>query len=191
MGASRRLPKAERRQQLLDVARAIVRDQGTDALTLVSLAELAEVTRPVAYEHFKTRSGLLIALARNIDDRQVEVLRGALAQTRPRLPDVARVLSSAYMHCVTTIGSEWQAITAALKGDGEMDAVQHELLDRYAVIFCDALAPCTKVPQRALRWRCVAMIGAAEALAREMLLEQLDEATAASTLRSLIIAWTE
>ncbi|MHC8285601.1 helix-turn-helix domain-containing protein [Pseudomonas sp. XS1P51] len=33
---------------------------GTDALTLATLAERAGVTKPVAYEHFRTRSGLLI-----------------------------------------------------------------------------------------------------------------------------------
>lgn len=189
--AARRLPKAERRQQLLDVARSIVRDEGTDALTLVSLAERADVTRPVAYEHFKTRPGLLIALARNIDDRQVEVFREALARTPPRLAEVARAASSAYMRCVTQVGREWHAITAALQGDPEMDAVQRELLERYAEIYCDVLAPCTKVPRRELKRRCVAIIGAAEALAREMLLGQLEESVAAATLRSLIIAWLE
>jgi AcrR family transcriptional regulator len=189
--ASRRLPKAERRQQLLDVARAIVRDEGTDALTLVSLAERADVTRPVTYEHFKTRPGLLIALARNIDDRQVELFREALARTPPRLSEVARVASSAYMRCVTQVGREWHAITAALQGDAEMDAVQRELLERYAEIYCEVLAPCTKVPRRELKRRCVAIIGAAEALAREMLLQQLEEEMAASTLRSLIISWLE
>lgn len=189
--ASRRLPKAERRQQLLDVARSIVRDEGTDALTLVTLAERAEVTRPITYEHFKTRPGLLIALARNIDDRQVELFREALAKTEPRLADVARAASGAYMRCVTQVGREWHAITAALQGDAEMDAVQREILDRYAEMYCHVLAPCTKVPRRELKRRCVAIIGAAEALAREMLLEQLDEAVAASTLRSLIISWLE
>jgi AcrR family transcriptional regulator len=189
--ASRRLPKAERRQQLLDVARSIVRDDGTDALTLVTLAERADVTRPVAYEHFKTRPGLLIALARNIDDRQVELFREALARTPARLAEVARVASSAYMRCVTQVGREWHAITAALQGDAEMDAVQKELLERYAEIYCDVLAPCTKVPRRELKRRCVAIIGAAEALAREMLLGQLDEEVAASTLRSLIVSWLE
>jgi AcrR family transcriptional regulator len=188
---SRRLPKAERRQQLLDVARSIVRDEGTDALTLVSLAERANVTRPVTYEHFKTRSGLLIALARHIDDRQVELFREALAKTQPRLAEVARVASSAYMRCVTQVGREWHALTAALQGDAEMDAVQHELLERYAELYCEVLAPCTKVPRRELKRRCVAIIGAAEALAREMLLEQLEEETAASTLRSLIVTWLE
>ena len=189
--APRRLPKAERRQQLLDVARAMVRDEGTDALTLVSLAERADVTRPIVYEHFKTRPGLLIALARSIDDRQVELFREAFAKTQPRLADVARVASGAYMRCVTQVGREWHALTAALQGDAEMDAVQHELLERYAEIYCDVLAPCTKVPRRELKRRCIAIIGAAEALAREMLLEQLDEETAASTLRSLIVSWLE
>jgi AcrR family transcriptional regulator len=186
---SRRLPKAQRRQQLLDVARAIVREEGTDALTLVSLAERAEVTRPIAYEHFKTRPGLLIALARHIDDRQVGLFREALAKTRPRLAEVARAASSTYMRCVTQVGREWHAITAALQGDPEMDAVQRELLERYADLYCDVLAPCTKVPRRELRRRCVAIIGAAEALARGMLLGQLDEQVAASTLCSLILSW--
>lgn len=188
---ARRLPKAERRQQLLDVARSIVHDEGTDALTLVSLAERAEVTRPVVYEHFKTRPGLLIALARNIDDRQVELFREALARTPTRLTEVARAASGAYMRCVTQVGREWHAITAALQGDAEMDAVQHELLERYAQIYCDVLAPCTKLPRRDLKRRCVAIIGAAEALAREMLLEHIEEEAAASTLRSLIVSWLE
>lgn len=187
--SSRRLPKAERRQQLLDVARTIVRDEGTDALTLVTLAERADVTRPIVYEHFKTRPGLLIALARNIDDQQVVLFREAFAKTPARLPEVARVASGAYMRCVTQVGREWHAITAALQGDAEMDAVQRELLERYAEIYCDVLAPCTKLPRRELKRRCVALIGAAEALAREMLLERLDEDTAASTLRSLIVSW--
>lgn len=189
--ATRRLPKAERRQQLLDVARSIVRDEGTDALTLVTLAERADVTRPIVYEHFKTRPGLLIALARHIDDRQVVLFREAFAKTPARLPEVARVASSAYMRCVTQVGREWHAITAALQGDPEMDSVQRELLERYAEMYCEVLAPCTKLPRRELKRRCVAIIGAAEALAREMLLAQLDEETAAATLRSLIVAWLE
>jgi len=187
--SGKRLPKAERRKQLLEIAREIVRGEGTSALTLASLAERAGVTRPIAYEHFATRSGLLIAVARAIDDRQVELLRGELGRARPRLADVARVASSAYMHCVTEIGHEWQSITAALKGDSEMDAVQQELLDRYADIYYDAFASCEDVSKRDLKRRCVAIVGAAEALAREMFLERLDERTAAATLRTLIEAW--
>jgi AcrR family transcriptional regulator len=183
---SRRLSKAERREQLLETARAIVREEGTDALTLAYVAERAGVSKPIAYEHFGLRSGLLIALARQIDDRQSELLQQALQRTPPRLSEVARVASEAYMHCVTAVGGEWQAITAALKGSDEMNAVQRELLERYAHIFQEALAPCTQVSPQELHIRCVAIIGAAEALAQEMLLGRASEETAAATLGSLI-----
>jgi AcrR family transcriptional regulator len=185
----KRLPKAERRKQLLEIARTIVREEGTDALTLASLADRAGVTRPITYEHFKTRSGLLIALARSVDDQQVELFLEELGRARPKLTDVARVASSGYMRCVTEVGNEWHSITAALKGDGEMDAVQQEILDRYADIYCDAFARCTNLPKRELKRRCVAIVGAAEGLAREMLLKRLDERSAATTLRTLMEAW--
>ena len=53
--ASRRLSKAERRQQLLDTALRIVREEGADRLTLGHLAIRAGVSKPVTYEHFGTR----------------------------------------------------------------------------------------------------------------------------------------
>jgi AcrR family transcriptional regulator len=43
-----RLSKAERRQQLLDTALAIVREEGADRLTLGHLAARAGVSKPIA-----------------------------------------------------------------------------------------------------------------------------------------------
>ena len=43
----KRLSRDERRRQLLDVAWQLVRDEGTDALSLGRLAEQAGVTKPV------------------------------------------------------------------------------------------------------------------------------------------------
>lgn len=189
MVGGKRLPKAERRKQLLEIARAIVRDEGTEALTLASLAERAGVTRPITYEHFETRAGLFIALAREIDEQQLELFLQDVRRAGSQLTDIARAVSGGYMRCATAIGQEWQSITAALKGDSAMDSVQHEILDRYADIFCDAFAPCTDLAKRELRRRCVALVGAADALAREMFLGRLDERAAAATLRSLIESW--
>src|SRR5262245_12468652 len=76
--ASKRLDKEARRRQLLDTALAIVREEGTQALTLGRLAERAGVTKPIAYEHFGTRSGLLIALFRDYDARTTEAVHVAL-----------------------------------------------------------------------------------------------------------------
>ncbi|RKH07553.1 TetR/AcrR family transcriptional regulator [Corallococcus sp. CA047B] len=186
---ARKLPKAQRREQLLDIAQTIVREEGTDALTLGYVAERAGVSKPIAYEHFKTRSGLLIALYEQIDAQQVQALLEALKRTRKRLEDVARVMSAAYMHCYTSAGPEWHAITAAMKGDEEMEAFHRELLDSYVAIYRETLAPYSNLERDALHLRCVGIIGAAEAISRDMLRGLVDEATAAETLASLIVSW--
>src|SRR5687767_16006033 len=63
---AKKLSKAERRKQLLETAHVIVRDEGTDALTLGYLAERAGVTKPIAYGHFETRAGLLRSEERRV-----------------------------------------------------------------------------------------------------------------------------
>ena len=79
--AAKKLPRAERREQLLATAKAILGEEGTDALTLGYLAERAGVSKPIAYEHFGTRAGLLIAICGAYDDRQKEAQREALEAT--------------------------------------------------------------------------------------------------------------
>ncbi|NMO15376.1 TetR/AcrR family transcriptional regulator [Pyxidicoccus fallax] len=187
--SGKKLTKAQRREQLLDVALKLVREEGTDALTLGYLAERAGVSKPIAYEHFKTRSGLLIALYADLDSVQVAALLEALKRTPRKLEDVARVVSRAYMHCYTSMGPEWHAISAALKGDEEMEVFQQELVDSYVAIYCEAFAPFCDLKKEELRLRCIAICGAAEALAREMLRGRVSEERASTSLGSLIVAW--
>jgi AcrR family transcriptional regulator len=185
---AKKLSKPERRKQLLETAHKIVRAEGSDALTLGYLAERAGVTKPIAYEHFETRAGLLIALYQQIDDRQVAALMDALKRTKPRLSDVARVLAKAYVDCYCTIGPEWHAVSAALQGDEKMEKFQQSLTDRYAAIYCDAFAPYTKLPKEELRLRCLAILGAGDAITRELARGRTSESGASATLASLIMA---
>lgn len=186
---SKRLPKELRRDQLLKTARAIVREEGTDVLTLGYLAERAGVSKPIAYEHFGTRSGLLIALYREIDEKQVDALKEALGKTPQTLEDVARTMSEAYMQCYRSAGPEWHAISAALKADEEMESFQQELTDSYVEFYSDALQPYCSLPRKELRLRCVGIIGAGEALAHGMLRKRSSAAAAAAALGSLIVTW--
>lgn len=187
---SRRLSKERRRDQLLTVAMDIVRDQGTDALTLGYLAERAGVSKPIPYDHFETRSGLLIALFTQIDDQKVAVLIDALKRAPRRLESVARVVSEAYMDCYLSNGVEWHSITAALKGDEKMDAVHRQLVDSYVDIYCGAFAPYSDFPAYELRIRCVAIVGAAEALSQDLVRERIDRVSAIDHLTAIIVAWT-
>ena len=57
----RRLSREERYRQLVETAWQLIGEEGTEALTLGRLAERSGVTKPVVYDHFETRLGLLAA----------------------------------------------------------------------------------------------------------------------------------
>jgi AcrR family transcriptional regulator len=181
-----RLSKQARREQLLDAALGIVRARGADGLTLVTLAEAAGVSRPIAYDHFGTRAGLLLALYRRLDERHRAAVAEALRTAGPTAGAIAHVMSTAYFACATDM-PEFAAVSAALKGDPEMEAIQHEMLDDYTNVMAAALAPHASLPAEALRLRCVGVLGAAEAIAAELNREGTTADDAVSALTDLIV----
>ncbi|MFI0592759.1 TetR/AcrR family transcriptional regulator [Streptomyces griseus] len=182
---STRLPKQARREQLLDTAVTIVRHQGADGLTLVTLAEAAGVSRPIVYDHFGTRPGLLLALYRRLDERHRAAIVQALEEAAPTADEAARVISAAYFACATGM-PELNAVSAALKGNPEMEAVQRELLDSYADLMAAALLPHSGHTPEALRLRCVGVLGAAEVMAAELNRGRVSADDAVTALTDLI-----
>jgi AcrR family transcriptional regulator len=181
-----RLSRQARREQLLDAALGIVRAQGADGLTLVTLAEAAGVSRPIAYDHFVTRAGLLLALYRRLDERHRTAVTEALRTAAPTAGAIAHVMSAAYFACATDL-PEFAAVSAALKGNPEMEAIQHEMLDSYVNVMSTAFAPLSSLPAEALRLRCVGVLGAAEAIAAELNRERTTTADAVTALSDLIL----
>ncbi len=181
-----RLPKAQRRRQLMDIALQIVRDEGADRLTLGYLAERAGVSKPIAYDHFGTRSGLLIELYKSIDAEHADALRAALATGHRSLDETAQLLASAYVHCSAETSGEWQAIGAALAGSQDKEAVYQQLLDGYVQLFAGALKPHTTLPRAELVRRCVGLIGAGEALSAAMVRGRCRETDATAAFAALI-----
>ena len=186
---SKKLPRPERRAQLLEVASAIVREEGTDALTLSSLAERAGVSKPIAYSHFETRSGLMIALSKVAMDRQVAALAAAL-ENAPQEPErIARILSSAYLECALTIGPEWHAIDAALRGDATMEAHQRRTRQDHAAFYTAAIQPLSNLDLKVVQRRCVGLIGTMEALSAEVMEGGMPLEVAVDDLVALIRKW--
>ncbi|MGS2811081.1 TetR/AcrR family transcriptional regulator [Nocardia sp. MW-W600-9] len=146
------MPKAARREQLLDTALALVRDHGTDGLTLVTLAEAAGVSRPIVYDHFDTRPELLLALYRRLDERHRLAAEQAVRAAPPNAKEIARVMSAAYFACATDM-PELDAVSAALKGNPEVLAIQHAMLDSYRDWMAATLLPYSDRATAALRRR--------------------------------------
>lgn len=78
---SPRLTGPQRREQILDVTRAIVGEKGFHAISIDGVAKRAGITRPVVYGHFDDLPGLLKALVERESAR-------ALAQLMEVVPSL-------------------------------------------------------------------------------------------------------
>ena len=122
----RRMSRADRLRQLLDVAWRVVRERGSDALTLGRLAEQAGVTKPVVYDHFATRATLFAALYEDFDQRQAVRMDAAIAASEATLEGVASVVASSYVDCVLLQGQEIAGVIATLSSTPELETIKRE-----------------------------------------------------------------
>jgi AcrR family transcriptional regulator len=69
-----RMTGAERREQLLGVARTVFAMKGYEAASVEEIAERADVSKPVVYEHFGGKEGIYAVVV----DREVTALTAAI-----------------------------------------------------------------------------------------------------------------
>jgi AcrR family transcriptional regulator len=76
------MTRTERREQLIDVARALFAERGLEGTSVEEIAAHAGVSKPVVYEHFGGKEGLYAVVV----DREVRALHDAIrtAITTPR-----------------------------------------------------------------------------------------------------------
>ncbi|RMX04222.1 TetR/AcrR family transcriptional regulator [Corticibacter populi] len=182
-----RLPREQRARQLLDAAWALVRDEGSDALTLGRLAEAAGVTKPVVYDHFGTRNGLLLALYQDFDRRQTAIIDAAIAAARPTLEAKAQVIACRYVACVLTQGREIPGVLAALGGSPELAAVKRQY-QRAFIEKCQVILAPFSGPQGIAPASLWAMLGAADALSDTAIAGDITEEQARDELAQTILA---
>lgn len=181
-----RLARVDRIRQLLDVSWKLIREEGTDALTLGRVATAAGVSKPIVYEHFRTRNGLLAALYEDFDIVQTERIDAAVSAAAPYLKDKADVIASSYIACVLTQGREIPGVLAALSGSPELFTLKRQYLKTFIMKCHAVLAPFSQtgeIPAAAM-W---SMLGAAESLANAAVLGDLLEEQARAELRRIIL----
>lgn len=184
-GVKKRLPKQARHRQLMDVAWSVVRTEGSDALTLGYLAERAGVSKPVVYDHFGTRTGLLRDLYKDYDARQHLRMDEALQGCAPTLRAVARVIASTYVNCVMQMGREMPGVSSALAGSPELEALKKEHEALFLAKCRDALQPFARKPLGRAGMR--AMLGTAEAVSFAAAAQELDPADAEEEIYDAIV----
>ena len=80
-----RLPAAQRRAQVLGVARSVLARNGFHGATMSDIAQAAGVTKPVLYQHFSSKRDLYRKVLEDIGARLEDaVIEGASAAETPR-----------------------------------------------------------------------------------------------------------
>jgi AcrR family transcriptional regulator len=104
------LSAEERREQLLDVTKRIVVEQGFHAVSIEAVAREAGISRPIVYGHFADLPGLLEALVDREGARALAQLETVLPQ-----PDLLEALRS-YLQAVSGDPDTWRLVLMPPEG---------------------------------------------------------------------------
>ncbi len=184
---SKRLSKSGRRRQLLDVAKAILEEVGADELTLAVLAQRAGVSKPIAYDHFGSRSGLLIAM---LDDtgRYYELDAEAKIAVAPAtIPAIADIVATAYVHCSVEAGPAMTVLAAAAEADTEARAAGRAMQKDHAASFEQAFAPVLDGRADHLPLLMKGLVAAANAICDDRTRDKITTKMAIDTLTHLLV----
>ena len=75
-GTRTRLSAVERRNQLVQVGRAVFAEKGYEGTSVEEIAERAKISKPIVYEHFGGKEGLYAVIV----DREMEYVIGQISE---------------------------------------------------------------------------------------------------------------
>ncbi|HAT3912436.1 TPA: TetR/AcrR family transcriptional regulator [Klebsiella oxytoca] len=182
-----RLTREERRKQLIDAAWHIIREEGTDALTLGYLATQAGVTKPVVYDHFDSRSGLFATLYEEYDQRQSVKMDEILRNTEPRAETLASAIANAYIECVLLQGREMPSVMAALAGTPELEKIKQECITAFTAKCRQYFSPLCE-SENLSEAAILAMLGSADGLSAAVVNGVITEQQAKDELFQVIMS---
>jgi len=183
---TKRLSKSDRRRQLLEVARAFLEDGGAADLTLAVLAERAGVSKPIAYDHFGSRSGLLIALLDDTSRYYESDAEAKIAAAPTTLPAIAKIVATAYIHCAIEAGPAVTVLAAAAEADAEARAAGRAIQRNHAASFRRAFAPVLIRNPSYLGPLYKGLVAAANAICDDRTQNRISTRTAIETLTHLL-----
>ena len=79
-----RMTAAERRDQLIDIARGLFAERGFDGTSVEEISSRAEVSKPVVYEHFGGKEGLYAVVVDREVRHLLDMMSEALTGGHPR-----------------------------------------------------------------------------------------------------------
>lgn len=166
LGAKQRLPRDERRAQLLTAALEVFTAAGYHAAAMDEIADRAGVSKPVLYQHFPSKLDLYLAVLDLHVDSLVYTIQRAIASTHDNA-DRVRATVDAYFNFIEEEGEAYRLL---FESDMNVEPAVRERLSRMTY-YCAAavsaiIAADTGIPEEAAMLLGVGLIGTAQFTAR-------------------------
>lgn len=161
-----RLPRRERRAQLLSAALDVFVAQGYHAAAMDDIAERAGVSKPVLYQHFPGKLELYLAILDTACDSIIANCRHALESTHDNKQRVAAAIDAFYVY----VGHDTGAFRLVFESDLTNEPAVRDHIDRVTTECADLIAAViqddTGLPPAASRLLSVSLVGMAQVSAR-------------------------
>lgn len=161
-----RMPRRERRTQLLESALELFVTNGYHAAAMDDIAERAGVSKPVLYQHFPGKLELYLALLDTSCDAVIDNCREALASTTDNKDRVEATIRVFYNY----VASETGAYRLVFESDLTSEPAVAERVDRVttecAEMIAEVITADTGLPGEASRLLAVSLVGMAQVSAR-------------------------
>ena len=167
--AKGRLPRDERRAQLLSAALEVFTVAGYHAAAMDEIAEAAGVSKPVLYQHFPSKLDLYLAVLDVHIDSLIYEIHKALASDAENSDRVSATIAAYF----DFIDHEGEAFRLLFESDMSVEPAVRERLNRMTYDCAAAMSAVisieTGIPKEASMLLSVGLIGTAQVTARHWL----------------------
>jgi AcrR family transcriptional regulator len=122
------LARDERRLALLDVAASVVEQQGWPALSMISVAETAKVSRQLVYQHFTSVDELMADTMSHLFRDRYETIRSSISSNPTDLRQLMQMVDQqTFDENPGRVRALWQMITATYSDNAETSRMGRRL----------------------------------------------------------------
>ena len=166
-----RLPRRERRVQLLDSALEVFVAQGYHAAAMDDIADRAGVSKPVLYQHFPGKLELYLALLDASCEAIIVNCRNALQSTHDNKQRVAATMDVFYDYVASDTGAFRLVFESDLTNEPAVRELVERVTNECAAMIAEVIHEDTGLPDEASRLLAVSLVGMAQVSARFWLTE--------------------
>jgi AcrR family transcriptional regulator len=131
---AKRLNAADRRQQLLDVAKKLFAQNGYKLTTTANIAKAASVTEPILYRHFRSKKNLFLEVINEIRRETLDQWR-AIADEQDNPFDILKMVAASFQAARQVHALEYRVAHRALA-----EVNDREVLNMLRAFYCDEAA---------------------------------------------------